>query len=248
MVLFMIIQSEYRTEARSRDSAPSRSIGKKLRGWLFSSLLVFISVSIIAVMLFRWLPVPTSAFMLYRHFEDMSEQQVFKPIRYDWVSYEAISPNASRAVIASEDQKFYIHSGFDLESIQKAIKVRAKGGKLRGASTISQQVAKNLFLTPTKSLLRKGVEAWFTFLIESFWSKERILEVYLNIAEFGDHLFGINEASYKYFGVMPKQLTSAQAALLAATLPNPLRFQANHPSSYVFKRQRWILRQMQNLG
>lgn len=244
----MIIQSEYITDTQVVDNTSRRSLGKRLRSWLFLAGLVFVASSVISVMVLRWLPVPTSAFMLYRHFEDVRERQSFQPIRYDWVSYDEISPNASRAVIASEDQKFYVHSGFDMESIHKAIQARAKGGKLRGASTISQQVAKNLFLTPNKSLLRKGVEAWFTFLIESFWSKERILEVYLNIAEFGDHLFGINEASYKYFGVTPKQLTSSQAALLAATLPNPIRFQANNPTNYVFKRQRWILRQMRNLG
>jgi monofunctional glycosyltransferase len=247
-MVFMMIQSEYMNDTRVTESAPRRSVWKKLRRVLFVTLMTFLMTSLLAVMALRWLPVPTSAFMLYRHFEDMSQEQTFKPIRYDWVSYNDISRHASRAVIASEDQKFYLHSGFDLESIEKAIKVHEKGGKLRGASTISQQVAKNLFLTPSKSLLRKGVEVWFTFLIESFWTKERILEVYLNIAEFGDHLFGINEASYKYFGVTPKQLSPAQAALLAATLPNPIRFQANHPSSYVFKRQRWILRQMRNLG
>lgn len=240
----MIIQSGYISDTQVTNPAASRSIWKTVRRGFVLTMLTFIATSVISVMVLRWLPVPTSAFMLYRHFEDVREQQAFKPIRYDWVSYDEISPNASRAVIASEDQKFYLHSGFDFDSIQKALKARAKGGKLRGASTISQQVAKNLFLTPNKSLLRKGVEAWFTFLIESFWSKERILEVYLNIAEFGDHLFGINEASYKYFGVTPKQLSSSQAALLAATLPNPIRFQANHPSNYVFKRQRWILRQM----
>jgi monofunctional biosynthetic peptidoglycan transglycosylase len=244
----MMIQSEYINNHRVAENTPSRSLGQKLRNLLFSSLMTFIAMSMVAVIILRWLPVPTSAFMLYRHFEDISEQQTFKPIRYDWVSYDEISRHASRAVIASEDQKFYTHSGFDLESIEKAIIARAKGGKLRGASTISQQVAKNLFLTPSKSLLRKGVEAWFTFLIESFWSKERILEVYLNIAEFGDHLFGINEASYKYFGVAAKQINPSQAALLAATLPNPLIYKANHPSGYVYKRQRWILRQMRNLG
>lgn len=244
----MIIQSEYRSETRAAERAPRRSVWKKLRRMVFLTLMAFLLASMAAVMVLRWLPVPTSTFMLYRHFEDISQEQTFKPIRYGWISYDEISPHASRAVIASEDQKFYLHSGFDMESIGKAIKARAKGGKLRGASTISQQVAKNLFLTPSKSFLRKGVEVWFTFLIESFWSKERILEVYLNIAEFGDHLFGINEASYKYFGITAKQLSPSQAALLAATLPNPIRFQANHPSNYVFKRQRWILRQMRNLG
>lgn len=244
----MLMQSELTANHVSPQAIASRSVRQKIVKLLSSSLLIFIVGSTISVMLLRWLPVPVSSFMLYRHYEDVRDEQIFKPIRYDWVSYNAISPHAARAVIASEDQKFFQHSGFDLESMQKAINDYAKGGRLRGASTISQQVAKNLFLTPTKSLFRKGVEAWFTFLIEMFWSKERILEVYLNVAEFGDHLFGIDEASHKYFGIPARKLSPAQAALLAATLPNPLRFQANHPSGYVFKRQRWILRQMRNLG
>ena len=119
---------------------------------------------------------------------------------------------------------------------------------MRGASTISQQVAKNLFLTPSKSFLRKGVEAWFTLLIELLWSKERILEVYLNIAEFGDHIFGIQEASKRYFGIPAKNLSQSQSALLAATLPNPILLKAAQPSAYLLRRQRWILRQMGNLN
>jgi monofunctional biosynthetic peptidoglycan transglycosylase len=244
----MLIQSEFTTDHHTMQATASGSLWRKLYKLMWSTLLTFIVGSIISVMILRWLPVPTSSFMLYRHYEDVRDEQTFRPIRYDWVSYDNISHHAARAVIASEDQKFFHHAGFDLESIQKAINVYAKGGKLRGASTISQQVAKNLFLTPTKSLFRKGVEAWFTFLIETMWNKERILEVYLNIAEFGDHLFGIDEASHKYFGIPAKQLSPSQAALLAATLPNPIRFQANRPSGYVFKRQRWILRQMRNLG
>ena len=122
------------------------------------------------------------------------------------------------------------------------------GGKLRGASTISQQVAKNLFLTPSKSFFRKGVEAWFTFLIETLWTKDRILLVYLNIAEFGDHLFGVEAASRHYFGIPAKQLNRHQAALLAATLPNPIVLRISHPSNYLLRRHYWILRQMQNLG
>jgi monofunctional biosynthetic peptidoglycan transglycosylase len=244
----MIIQSEYLSDNAMQKGSSTVSLWKKLRRAIFLGILIFIASSIFVVMTLRWLPVPTSAFMLYRHFEDVSGQQTFKPIRYDWISYDGISPYAAKAVIASEDQKFYSHSGFDLESIEKAMKTYAKGGKLRGASTISQQVAKNLFLTPNKSFLRKGVEAWFTVLIESLWSKERILEVYLNVAEFGDHVFGIDAASHKYFGIAAKQLSAGQAALLAATLPNPMRFQANRPSGYVFKRQHWILKQMRNLG
>ena len=186
--------------------------------------------------------------MLYRHFEDLVDDQTFKSIDYTWASSEKISSNASAAVIASEDQRFFQHSGFDLDSIQSSIDVYMDGGKLRGASTISQQVAKNLFLTPSKSFLRKGLEVWFTILIEIMWTKERILVMYLNIAEFGDHLFGIEAASRRYFGIPAKQLSRAQAALLAATLPNPIILHANRPSNYVLKRQHWILRQMQNLG
>lgn len=211
-------------------------------------LLTFMASSIVLVTLLRWLPPPTSAFMLYRHAQDLAEGRLFKSIRYHWVSSKKISPHAYSAVIAAEDQRFFEHSGFDLHSIQSSINVYMDGGRLRGASTISQQVAKNLFLMPSKNFLRKGLEVWFTLLIEGLWSKERILLVYLNIAEFGDHLFGIEAASQRYFGVSAKQLSRSQAAMLAATLPNPLRFRATQPSRYLFRRQLWILRQMQNLG
>jgi monofunctional biosynthetic peptidoglycan transglycosylase len=243
----MPIQSElaaYATQAH----APRRSWWKKLTRGLFSLLLYFLIFSIVAVGALRWMPVPVSSFMLYRHYEDLLNNQGFKSIRYDWVAYDDMSRYASAAVIASEDQLFFHHAGFDIEAIKKAIILNRQGKKIRGASTISQQVAKNLFLTPNRSFVRKGVEAWFTFLIEHFWPKQRILEVYLNIAEFGDHLFGIDSASYRYFGVPAKKLTASQAALLAATLPNPLIYKANNPSSYVTKRQRWILRQMRNLA
>lgn len=187
--------------------------------------------------------------MMYRHCEDLIGEFSFKSIQYDWVGAKKISPNASMAVIASEDQQFYQHLGFDLQSIGSSISAYINGGrKLRGASTITQQVAKNLFLTPSKSFIRKGLEAWFTLLIEILWSKERIVAVYLNIAEFGDHLFGIEAASRRYFGIPAKNLSRAQAAMLAATLPNPLRLRAARPSNYVLRRQQWILRQMRNLG
>ena len=187
--------------------------------------------------------------MLYRHYEDLVDDHSFKAINYQWLSAKNISPNAMAAVIASEDQLFYQHFGFDLKSIGSSINAYINGGqRLRGASTISQQVAKNLFLTPSKSFIRKGLEVWFTLLIELLWSKERILTVYLNIAEFGDHLFGIEAASQHYFGIPAKNLSRPQAAMLAATLPNPLRLKAGQPSSYVIRRQQWILRQMRNLG
>ncbi|MGR8980362.1 MAG: monofunctional biosynthetic peptidoglycan transglycosylase [Gammaproteobacteria bacterium] len=209
--------------------------------------LTFLMTSLGACVLLRWVPPPTSAFMIYRHVEDLVRHGTFRAIDYQWVGSHKISANAYRAVMASEDQRFYQHSGFDLQSIRSSIAAYVNGRRLRGASTISQQVAKNLFLNPSKSFIRKGFEAWFTLLIELFWSKKRILTVYLNIAEFGDHVFGIEAASRHYFGIPAKKLSRPQAALLAATLPNPLRFKASRPTAFVIKRQQWILRQMGNI-
>jgi monofunctional glycosyltransferase len=233
---------------RLPNTKPIRLLFYKLRKTA-SLLLVFFLVSSIGLcLLMRWLPPPTSMFMLYRHYEDLIGNSSFKTIRYRWVNAKNMSPHVGAAVMAAEDQRFPEHFGFDIDSIQSSIDVYKDGGKLRGASTISQQVAKNLFLTPSKSFLRKGIEVWFTLLIETFWSKERILEVYLNIAEFGDHLFGIEAASQRYFGIPARSINRPQAALLAATLPNPHRLQATRPSAYLLRRQRWILRQMANLG
>jgi monofunctional biosynthetic peptidoglycan transglycosylase len=185
--------------------------------------------------------------MLNRYVEDFRHEMTFKPIDYRWVGARKISSAAYQAVIASEDQRFFEHRGFDFHAIQAAVDNYFEGRRLRGASTISQQVAKNLFLSPSKSFIRKAFEVWFTLLLEAFWSKERILTVYLNVAEFGDHLFGIEAASRHYFGIPAARLSRAQAALLAATLPNPLRFKADSPSSYVRARQQWILRQMRHI-
>jgi len=234
----------------------SQSYIKRLKRVFFAKLRKILVILLVFSLVFsvglcgylRWLPPPTSAFMLYRHYEDLVNEGSFKSIRYHWVNANNISPHAGAAVMAAEDQRFPEHYGFDLDSIQSSIDVYKDGGKLRGASTISQQVAKNLFLTPAKSFLRKGVEAWFTLLIETLWTKERILEVYLNIAEFGDHLFGIEAASQRYFGVPARNISRSQAALLAATLPNPILLKAARPSTYLLRRQRWILRQMMNLG
>lgn len=224
----------------------SLSIKKILRKTALYLLFTFLTSSIGLCVLFRWMPVPTSAFMVYRHFEDLRDDGSFKAIKYSWIGGKKISAHASSAVIAAEDQRFFQHSGFDLHSIQSSIDVYMDGGRLRGASTISQQVAKNLFLTPSKSFVRKGLEVWFTLLIELLWSKERILTVYLNIAEFGDHLFGIEAASQHYFRVPASHISRPQAALLAATLPNPILLRASQPSNYLIKRQHWILHQMQN--
>ncbi|MGZ4982025.1 MAG: monofunctional biosynthetic peptidoglycan transglycosylase [Methylobacter sp.] len=224
----------------------SLSIKAILRKTMLYLLFTFLASSLSLCVLLRWLPAPTSAFMVYRHLEDLKDEGTFKSIKYAWIGAKKISPYASSAVIAAEDQRFFQHSGFDLNSIQSSIDTYMDGGRLRGASTISQQVAKNLFLTPSKSFVRKGLEVWFTLLIEMLWSKERILVVYLNIAEFGDHLFGIEAASQHYFGIHANQISRSQAALLAATLPNPILLRAAQPSNYLLKRQNWILRQMQN--
>lgn len=210
--------------------------------------LSFCLASLGAVGLLKFMPAPTTAFMLRQHIVDFSDGQNFRPIRYRWVGRRQISTDAFSAVIASEDQRFFQHHGFDLDSIYRAIDTYLDGGRLRGASTISQQVAKNLFLSPDRSFWRKGLEAWFTALIELLWSKQRILEMYLNIAQFGDHLFGIEAAARHYFGIPARRLDARQAALLAATLPNPLTFKANRPSPYLYQRRNWILKQMRNLN
>jgi monofunctional biosynthetic peptidoglycan transglycosylase len=161
---------------------------------------------------------------------------------------ERIAPVAALAMVAAEDQRFPAHGGFDFAAIRAAIEQRLRGEPLRGASTISQQVAKNLFLWNRRSWLRKGLEAWFTLWLELLWSKRRILEVYLNIAEMGAGVYGVEAASRRFFGISAQELAPAQAALLAAVLPNPRRLRADAPGDYLRQRQRWILNQMHQLG
>jgi len=171
-----------------------------------------------------------------------------KLVAYEWFGYDNISKEMALAVIAAEDQNFPDHFGFDLKQIEKALEHHQRGGRLRGASTITQQVAKNLFLWEGRSFIRKGLEAYFTVLIELLWSKERILEVYLNIVELGDMIFGVGAASQIYYKKLPARLTRNQAALLTATIPNPIRFSVRKPSAYILRRQNWILAQMSSLG
>jgi monofunctional biosynthetic peptidoglycan transglycosylase len=168
--------------------------------------------------------------------------------RYEWVDYERISPSIALAAVAAEDQKFPTHAGFDLDSIKQAIEENRRRRSPRGASTISQQVAKNLYLWPGKSMLRKSLEAYFTVLVETLWPKRRILEVYLNIAEFGPGIFGVEAASLAYFAKPAAEVTAAEAALLAAVLPNPKQLRAGQPSEYVLGRARQIQEQMRLLG
>jgi monofunctional biosynthetic peptidoglycan transglycosylase len=215
---------------------------KRLRRWLLAGLTACLLFSLAPVIVLRWVTPPTSAVMLQRILVEGHE------IDYQWVPLSQITPQAALAVIAAEDQKFPDHWGFDLQAILDAVEHNARGRRLRGASTLTQQVARNLFLWQGRSYLRKGLEAWFTLLLELSWPKQRILEVYLNIAETGPQTFGIQAAAKRYFGQAAGSLTREQAALIAAVLPNPLRFHADRPSAYVLSRRDHILQQMSQLG
>lgn len=215
---------------------------KLLRRWLLILLTLFVLGSLLPVLTLRWLPPPTSAVILQRALSEEREQD------YRWTPIERIAPVAALAVVAAEDQRFPQHWGFDLTQIEAAVQDYVRGERLRGASTLSQQVARNLFLWQGHSWLRKGLEVWFTVLLEAAWPKRRILEVYLNIAETGERIFGVEAASQKYFGIRASRLSREQAALLAAVLPNPGERRVDRPSALVRQRQRWILRQMRQLG
>ncbi len=230
------------------DRAQSGSIIGRLLKWIAFAILAWVGVTALAVLSLRWLDPPTSAFMLTARVQAALARDSSYRADYRWVSLERISPHAALAVIASEDQLFPFHGGFDLNSIREAVRASEHGKHLRGASTISQQVAKNLFLWSGQSFVRKGIEAWFTVLIEAMWPKERILETYLNIVEFGKGMYGVEAASQRYFHKEAARLSSPESALLAAVLPNPIRFHVDNPSRYVQSRRDWILGQMRGLG
>ena len=201
------------------------------------------------IALFSVMPVPFSAVMVERQLGAWLSGDFGYVAHSDWVSMDEISPWMGLAVIAAEDQKFPDHWGFDVTAIEKALAHNERNeNRIRGASTLSQQTAKNLFLWDGRSWVRKGLEAGLTLGMETVWSKKRILTVYLNIAEFGDGVFGVEAAAQRYFHKPASRLSLSEAALLAAVLPNPLRFKANAPSGYVRSRQAWIMRQMRQLG
>jgi len=206
-----------------------------------------ILLSIASTICLRFVPPPITPLMIIRGFEGLSEGKGFV-IQKQWQPLKKISPFLIQAVIASEDQKFLHHSGFDLDAIAKAYKDNSRGKRQKGASTISQQTAKNLFLWPTSSYLRKAVEVYFTLLLELAWNKERIIEVYLNVAEFGPGVYGAEQASRKYFHKQASQLKAPEAAMLAAVLPSPRRWNAARPTAYLQQRRQWIMRQMRNIG
>ncbi|MCB0748727.1 MAG: monofunctional biosynthetic peptidoglycan transglycosylase [Ignavibacteriae bacterium] len=215
---------------------------------IISKIIIFLFlITITIVIIFRFLPIPTSSFMVQNKISNLFSNKSTH-IEYDWVSKDNISNSIKLAVIAAEDQKFLDHFGFDIESIEKAISRNKKSKRIRGASTITQQTAKNLFLWSGKSFIRKGLEAYFTLLLELFWSKERILEVYLNIAEFGENVYGVQASAKKYFNRNAGQLTYQNAAMMAAVLPNPKRYKVNSPNQYQQRRVLWIQRQMRQLG
>ncbi len=228
----------------------SGGIIRRVFKWALKIFLVFLLIQIVTILLFRWVPVPITPLIVIRGYEKLSSG---KMIGYhkDWVSWDEISDHSKAAVISSEDQRFLDHYGFDLKAIEKAIeyneKQQEKGStKRRGASTISQQTAKNLFLWPGRSWLRKGLEVMYTSLIELLWSKKRILEVYLNIIELGDGVYGVEAASQLYFKKSAAKLNRDEAALLAAVLPSPRKYSATKPGPYIKRRKEWIKRQMRN--
>lgn len=219
-----------------------------IMAWFLKVILIFVIVSILSVLLFKYIHPPITPLMIKR----MIEQKINgKEIRwqYQWVELEKISPKLQLAVICSEDQKYLEHYGFDWESIQKAFEQNQKQGKIkRGGSTISQQTAKNLFLWDGRSYLRKTLEAWFTLLIETFWDKERIMEMYLNIIEMGRGVYGAEAASLYWFKKHADQLNKDEAAAIAAILPNPKKYRANPCTPYICKRKEWIKQQMNYWG
>ena len=223
---------------------------KRLRRILLVLLIIalgFGTLSVAVTILFRFAAPPASALMIERRIDSLSSEREYSS-HYQWVDFERIAPSMAVAVVAAEDQNFSSHHGFDWDAIQRAMDYDDNGNRLRGASTLTQQTAKNLFLWPDRNWLRKGFEAYFTVLLEALWGKRRILETYLNIVEFGEGIYGVEAASQRYFHKSAVRLTPEDAALLAAVLPNPHRLKANAPSAYVRERQQWILRQMRQLG
>jgi monofunctional biosynthetic peptidoglycan transglycosylase len=229
-------------------SLSRRPVLRRLLRSLAILVLAWLALNWLMVLLLRFVPPWTSAVMLERQLGAWVHGEDNFHLRQHWVPWAQVSRWVPLAMVAGEDQKFPYHHGFDFDSIQDAMDAADDGKRLRGASTISQQVAKNLFLWNGRSFVRKGLEAWFTVLIEITWPKQRILEVYVNIAELGDGIYGVGAASDAYFHTAPAQLGPAQAARLAAVLPSPRRLHADHPSAYVQRRASWIQQQMNQLG
>lgn len=211
---------------------------------LFIATLWFVGTSVFTVIVFKWMPVPLTSLMLIRNLEQLANGEKLR-LKHDWVPMKKISPHMQLAAVCSEDQNFFKHHGFDFGAMKKAMKeAKKKNGKLRGASTISQQTAKNVFLWPGRSWIRKGFEVWFTGLIELIWGKKRILEVYLNSIEMGNGVYGAEAAARSYFGTSASNLSKYQSASVIAILPSPRKWSASKPGPYVQSRTQWIIGQM----
>ncbi len=226
----------------------------KQGGRLFWRIILWIGIaffgsSILIVLVYGFINPPITPLMVIRYVDPVSPSQPYR-LKKEWVPLDRISPNLQLAVVASEDNNFARHWGFDFDAIEKAQKFneRKQGKKIRGASTISQQTAKNVFLWPQRSWIRKGLEAYFTVLIEVVWSKRRIMEVYLNVIETGKGIYGAEAASQVYFGKPAARLSRSEAALIAAILPNPAKWDPRRPTTYLINRQQWILWNMGNIG
>ena len=231
---------------RQKPAVTNRKM-KKLQKLLQWIVLLFFGSTIFFVVLYRFVPVPLTPLMIIRCAQQVSRGEKIR-LKHHWVPLEEMSKYLPVAVMASEDQRFLQHHGFDVVEIQNAIEERQSGKRLRGGSTISQQTAKNVFLWPRSSWVRKGFEAYFTVLIELCWSKERIMEVYLNSIEMGDGIYGAEAVAQQHFSRPAKKLSPANCALVAATLPNPLKYSSKNPSRHVLKRQTAIMRQMKHIG
>ena len=216
---------------------------KKLFKIILKAVLWFFIISIVSVLFFRFFPIPITPLMVIRVVEQKIKGEKVK-LKHNWTPLENISKNLQLAVVASEDQNFFIHNGFDLKAIEKAMKNNSKRKKIKGASTISQQTAKNVFLWPSRSYIRKGFEVYFTFLIEMCWSKRRIMEVYLNSIEMGNGIYGAAAATEYWYKKRPSNISQQEAAGIAAILPNPRRYKANSLSPYSIKRRNAIINQM----
>lgn len=223
------------------------SFGSKVKRFLFKALLWFFGLSIFSVVVFKFVPVPFTPLMVIRYFENVADGKE-NHFSHDWEPIENISMNLQKAVIASEDGTFLTHNGFDFLAMQKAYKSNERGRRIKGGSTISQQTAKNVFLWPDRSWVRKGFEVYFTGMIELCWSKRRIMEVYLNIIEMGDGIYGAEMAAQTYFNKSAKNLNKKEAALIAAILPNPRQWHPDKPKDFLKRKQQKILQLMNKVG
>ena len=232
--------------SKENKSSQNQPFIKRILRIVKYGILLFFSTSILITLAYRFIPPPATPLMLIRVIEALSENK--KPsIKKDWVSIGNISQNLQLAVIASEDNNFTEHFGVDLKAIEKAQKLNKRGRKMRGASTISQQTAKNTFLWPARTYVRKGLELYFTELIEICWGKKRIMEVYLNVIEMGEGIYGAEAASEYYFHKPARNLTASEAAAIAAVLPNPRRWHPDRPSQYISSKIGWIIHNMNNM-